>query len=181
MNNVKSNVASSNRNKAIKTAQLFAVLALALSASASWAQGRTPAPSNNPIFEVEVLCEDDFGLVAMTEEASDSVLIIGSVGREGAEAEPTTQLLRSETRQWIASEIMSREGMLRDDSPDHDLQFEGSSCLTPTGPGVSEAQVGCVDYLGMCTCYPDDEGDCSLFFAICGATGGTAGHNICTW
>ena len=128
---------------------------------------------SSPIFNVDVACHEGVSQIGLIDEAGTSYLSIGFISREGGVAEPTTHLLSSEVRSWIAKEILFREGVLQDDSHETDVRYEISSCLNWVPPGS--------DSEGTAVCYPDKNTDCSLFEWACEVMGGHLGHNICTW
>ncbi len=151
---------------------------LATFATTTWGQAIIQVDDNSSHFEVDIDCDVGTTRVALIEPDSGVYLDIGTIGRRGAQVEPTTTLLRSDTRSKIGRAVLAGEGLLEADT-DAGGYLDVSSCLGVSRPASTDRAVDC--HGGTCICQSDENTDCDLFIKICEATGGQSGHNICTW
>src|SRR5262245_24451764 len=147
--------------------------------SESWGSERDSLPQNTGIFELDVECDEGVAHISLHHKIDGTQIDIGTVEPQGGTSHTTTPLLRSNIRRAIGKELLIGEGLLPRGSRSDSAQHEITACLGLTAPDPHARSVHCSGK--TCVCYPDQHTDCDIFKRICSATGGTSGHNICTW
>ena len=149
---------------------------LVINATSTWGQSVIQIEETQATFDVEIDCDGGTARIGLIEPETGTYLEIGALDRRSADAEPTTALLRSDTRSAIGRAVLARAGLLE---AEIDEPLDVASCLGFGRPAPTVRDSSC--HNGTCVCYEDENTNCSWFAAACKATGGTSGHNICTW